>query len=310
MTLVAAWIKENSRGNHLIVASDSRLGSGFKWDCAPKIFPLPRNDSVIAFSGLTDYAYPILLQLLNATNNYKKSLTRELDVTELIPHIIKIINDMRTSIYDTPKGSYVDDSNEFSMIFAGYSSIKKSFYIWRIYYNKNANSFNCCNIMRNHGDQKVVFIGDNVNDAYIRLNKIMTDNGKTYGHKKHRKTKYAELEPLDVLVDMITDPLFTSIGGPPQMVKIYPYANVLPVNFFWPKNNPQKITNFGRNLLGYESTQYATMDLTDHKLYGPNLAYMKIEGEQLTSLFERFRNILLTRKKLIAKRSNVNRDYL
>ena len=47
MTLVAAWIRQRSERDELIVASDSRLSFGARWDCCPKVFPLAREDSVL-----------------------------------------------------------------------------------------------------------------------------------------------------------------------------------------------------------------------------------------------------------------------
>lgn len=52
MTIIATWIAqniENSENKYLVVASDSRVTGGGAWDCCPKIFPLGREDSVIAF---------------------------------------------------------------------------------------------------------------------------------------------------------------------------------------------------------------------------------------------------------------------
>src|SRR5436189_1023175 len=106
MTLVAAWIRQVSSGEQLVVASDSRLSFGARWDCCPKVFPLSRNDSVLAFCGDTLFAYPVLLQLTKSIQNYAKSESRELDITDLRPHFLKIIERMRTEVGALPKGKH------------------------------------------------------------------------------------------------------------------------------------------------------------------------------------------------------------
>jgi ATP-dependent protease HslVU (ClpYQ) peptidase subunit len=95
MTLVAAWIRQRKEQDQLVIASDSRLSFGARWDCCPKVFPLLREDSVIAFCGDTAFAYPILLQLMNAVRNYGKAESREMDISDLRPHFLKIVESMR-----------------------------------------------------------------------------------------------------------------------------------------------------------------------------------------------------------------------
>ncbi len=67
MTLVAVWVRKAGKARELVIASDSRL-TPFTWDVAPKILPLPRGDSVLAFAGNTDVAYPIMIQMSNAVD--------------------------------------------------------------------------------------------------------------------------------------------------------------------------------------------------------------------------------------------------
>ena len=59
-------LDEGHQRQELLVASDSRLRGGYAWDAAPKLLRLPRGDSVLAFAGQTDFAYPLMLQAWNA----------------------------------------------------------------------------------------------------------------------------------------------------------------------------------------------------------------------------------------------------
>ena len=113
MTLVAAWIRQRSERDELIVASDSRSSFGARWDCCPKVFPLAREDSVLAFCGDTAFAYPILLQLNNSVTNYRKSRSREQDITSLRPHLLKVIERMRDEVHNLPKGNSGIDTKDF-----------------------------------------------------------------------------------------------------------------------------------------------------------------------------------------------------
>lgn len=121
MTLVAVWIRQRSERDELVVASDSRLAFGARWDCCPKVFPLAREDSVLAFCGDTMFAHPILLQLSNSVANYRKSKSREHDITSLCPHLLKVIERMRNEVHNLPKWNSGSDSKDFRLVFAGYS---------------------------------------------------------------------------------------------------------------------------------------------------------------------------------------------
>ena len=53
-----------------------------------KLLPLQRDDSLLAFSGNTAFASPVLLQLDKSISNDRKSLAREQDIRELRSHLL------------------------------------------------------------------------------------------------------------------------------------------------------------------------------------------------------------------------------
>jgi hypothetical protein len=59
---------------------------------------------------------------------------------------------------------------------------------------------------------------------------------------------------------MIRDDRFTSIGGPPQLMKIHRHMNVLPFSIFWPDRASARLSYLGRPLVDYERTQFLAMD--------------------------------------------------
>jgi hypothetical protein len=278
MTLVAVWVRQATSEHQLVVASDSRLSFGARWDCCPKIFPLRRDDSVLAFCGDTAFAYPILLQLSNSIINYGKALSREIDITALRPHFIKIIESMRKQVTDFPAGAHGIDPTDFKLVFAGYSTRLRRFMAWSLSFDKSAERFDHRRLSfhdkRTKGTKPFLFIGDHVSPATRLLySKLMARRKLTSGR--------LDMEPLEVLVEMIESPQYESIGGPPQLVKVYPYANVLPINVLWPRNNPQIVAHFGRPLLGYEGSKFGCLDLNDLSLLAPYEAYKRLRDSNI-----------------------------
>lgn len=164
MTLIAAWVRTTSSNEELVLAADSRLAFGARWDCCPKILPLPRGDAVLCFAGDTAFAYPILLQLFNAIGSYDKALSRVLDIGQLRPHFINIIDRMRSEVYDLPKGKSVIDPTDFKILLAGYSWKSHTFRVWSLQYNADTQRF-AFRSLSNHlkrtgGTKRFVFVGD------------------------------------------------------------------------------------------------------------------------------------------------------
>jgi hypothetical protein len=258
MTLVVAWIRRLKRQDQLIVASDSRLSFGARWDCCPKIFPLVRNDSVLAFCGDTAFAYPILLQLVNSVRNYEKTASREMDIVDLRPHFLKIAGSMCAQVTDFPRGEHGIDPTDFKLLFAGYSSGQQEFKAWTYYFDNNKKNFNYRHLSfhekKTLGTKPFLFMGDSVHEA----NKLLYEK---LGQRAKLVAGGLDMEPLEVLLEMIESDKFDTIGGPPQLVKVYPHANVLPINVLWPREKPKFVAHFGRPLLDYESSRYGCINL-------------------------------------------------
>ena len=61
-----------------------------------------------------------------------------------------------------------------------------------------------------------------------------------------------DMEPFEVLRDMTREEAYPSIGGPPQVVKVYRHMNSLPFGVYWPTRESGVKTLLGRPLLDYE----------------------------------------------------------
>ena len=65
VTLAVVFLRRARSHYELVFGSDSRLTGGQANDQAQKIFQLPRDDGLFAFAGDTQYAYPLMMQMLD-----------------------------------------------------------------------------------------------------------------------------------------------------------------------------------------------------------------------------------------------------
>lgn len=257
MTLSVAWIRKLRNTEELVVATDSRLRWGRAWDCCPKIFPLPRQDSVICFAGMTQYAYPIMAQVSNAVSMHRKSASRAMDLTDLKGHILRIIEGMREHIHDLPKGKDAFEVPEAMFLLAGYSWKTQSFKIWTLYYNDKIGEFSfrkaSSQKKKADGTKYFAFIGDNTREAGTKTLELLRAKG-VIGKPG------LDMEPFEVLRDMIRSEEYPHIGGPPQIVKVYKHMNVMPYSVYWPSKESGQRSFLGRPLLDYEDNEYLNFD--------------------------------------------------
>ncbi len=270
MTLVAAWVRKIKGVEELLVASDSRLRFGCAWDYCPKVFPLPRGDSVLCFAGDTFYAYPMLMQLRSAISMNHKLATRAVDVTDMRSYIVDLIDDMRTQVYDYPAGMQEEDKTGYRFIFAGYSWKFQEFRIWEIQYQKNIKRFSFRSVgvypKEQNSGRIFHFIGDETGKARERLNRLLLS-------KSDLSHGELDMEPFEVLVGMVRDKVDIAIGGPPQLAKVYRHMNAMPYNVYWPTREEGRITFFGRPLLTYERNSYLVLDPDTLETIEPGVAF-------------------------------------
>lgn len=248
MTAVAAWIRPLKQGvNELCVIADSRLGGdGRNIDGCPKILPFPRGDMALCFAGETQVAYPFFQSLFHTSTSFRAARTRGLDIIEYRPHILKILNDLVSRI-DTP----IEELKipECSFIPCGYSWIQKRFRMWTIRYHPQLRRFHhdkagsIC-----HNKESIIFGGDAGDRLRQETGRILTERrGHVWGSDP------LTFEPLEALSNLLAvKDSNSTIGGPPQFVKLYQHINSLIVPIYWPRGQREKVAYLGRPLLGYE----------------------------------------------------------
>lgn len=261
MTVAAAWIRKIHNCEELIFISDSRLCGGQRWDECPKLTILPGSNSVLAFAGDTEYAYPMMMQINQAMSGYRRIETRAMDVVDINGHVINHANHLMNSVYDLADPSYVPD-NEF--IFGGYSWVEKKFKIWRYYYKKHDRAFakdgkehRILPSVKGH----IVVIGDQREKLKKALRELLRSK---YGEGLETRTDISlDMEPFEALCKILrASTKRDTIGGAPQMIKAYQYMNSCPVGVYWPEKKGvfSNRTILGRKLFDYEDTMYWFID--------------------------------------------------
>jgi hypothetical protein len=269
MTLATTWIRKLPSGTEeLVFATDSRIRFGCAWDCAPKILTLPRSDCAICFAGDTHYAYPLMLQMSAAIDLYSKSRDRAMDIHDLKSHTLKAFNNMREDIHDRPLAQEELEVPEVIFLFGGYSWKQKSFAIWMLHFDLAIKKFtyrpvkNWAPANSWFGNFKhAVFVGDreHVHEAKKNLMNLLRDR---YPSSNSQGDSFTfDMEPFEVLRDMLRrSTARSSIGGPPQIVKVYQHMNCRPVGIYWPNRESGQVSVLGRPLLGYETPRWSILD--------------------------------------------------
>jgi hypothetical protein len=276
MTLSMSWVRKRGKTEELVTVSDSRTRFGCAWDCCPKVFPLSRGDGAIAFAGWTGYAYPLIQQALNTLNMHTMLVDRSLDFCDIQGHLLRIMNAMLKEVSDLPHGHAEAEPPDAEIILSGYSAKTSRFHIRKIHYSAIKKCFMCSRsttLFRNGiiiaGDRDTNKQQDVVEVAKRFILEKLKKAGKQPGEG-------FDMEPFSVLVDMIRDGRYPTIGGAPQIVKTYKHMQSRPYSVFWPNGPSRKISFMGRPMLDYEISTFLildpdTLETTQFKVVNPEL---------------------------------------
>jgi hypothetical protein len=282
MTISIAWTRKEHDVEQLVFVSDSRISAGEKFDACPKMLALPRGDCGVSYAGTSGDALSMMLQLSLAIQSYPAAMKRSLELSALRTHAIKIFNAMLKEIkLGQIHGTPSTIRTNASFIFGGYSWRAKGFEFWSFRYSKTSNEFitrrpmnlavdtetNSISTDTNLGKKhrllgRIAFIGDQAEAAkrliIQKLNeKLRDDPGLSRLH----------MEPFEAVRDMLRDrnlrdfPDKDSIGGPPQMMKVFQYSQTASFAFRWPDSD-ETIRPFlnGRPCVDYEKLDILCLD--------------------------------------------------
>ena len=260
VTLSMAWIRTVARHREMVFASDSRLSGGSDWDCCPKLLRLPRHDSLLAFAGDTVDAYPLMLQFRNWLEINPAAANRSVDINSLKKRLRVVVNDMRNFITDLPRGQTSPDPPDCELIFGGWSWQKQQLQAWRFYYvaSRRIMDFEPAGTGLKVGrDHPIIFAGTRT--AVERARDMIIELLRAKGKFRQRQT-YFDMEPFEVLRDIIRSHEFADVGGPPQIVKVYQHGNDQPFAVKWEMPHGRTTTVLGRPLFPSEQTRLPIID--------------------------------------------------
>ncbi len=303
MTVVIAWVRTVHDCEELVFVSDSRLsGDGRNFDACPKILSLPRSDCVIAYAGYSGHAFPMILQLQRSIDSHEPARRGSLDIPTIRTHALKIFDRMakliRPSTHIYPEQ---DVSPEASFVFGGYSWVKKEFELWTFTHSKSENRFEArpatwigfsselnryvvllAKFPRQGPDQfsKIAFAG--TEGQVQRAKHLLLD--KLNAEKTEEKIQQGmDWQPFEVIRDMLRDPnRDESIGGAPQIVKLYQYMHSASLAVYWPDKKGNQVYLQGRPCLGYEQVDNWILDPDTLKSEHP--LFTKDDDEYIASL--------------------------
>lgn len=258
MTLSLAWIRRIGEAHELVFASDSRLSGGQNWDGCPKIFTLPRGDSMIAFAGSTLDAYPLLLQFRNWVEFDARARSRERDISDIKKRMRRMFMDMRLHISDLPAGATEADPYDCELIFGGWSWKSGQFKVWRFHWVNALSRYDFEPVgshLKVSKNQPVVFAGTRAatQEARERIVEILKKKG-ILGQPM------LDMEPFEVLRDIIREGCYHDVGGPPQIAKVYRHGNSQPFAVQWPTSVGSSMTFLGRPLFEGERMAAPALD--------------------------------------------------
>lgn len=250
MTLCIAWIRKQGRKEELCIASDSCLSGGERFWAAPKVFALSRGDSAFACAGDAGYFYPVAAHILQSIDINQPIKDRSYDFSEIIHYFVDIINKSLLEVHET-----MDEEPDFTILLGGYSWCQEKFIIKELRYNRYEKKF-FANSVNTVMSSPIGVIGD------LKSKEVRHEIYKKLEEKGVKDLCNINMEPFEVLMKYINDKNYTTIGGYPQMIKVYPFMRVLPWGFIHTKENGTRfITYYGRPLLEYETFPYPMYDL-------------------------------------------------
>ena len=287
MTIGAAWIRKGTNGDELWLASDSRLsGDGNIWDDCPKLLPLPRRDAVAGFSGSTAQAYPLLIQLSNAIGWYRAAADGTLEFFHLLGHLERVANAMMNRIVPDPAItggllSYPEFATSGdTLIIGGYSRAQGRLVLRSLKYlpGEHRWKFQRPPSRSSLGrDRVIVIFGDNKSVSRFRhlLNLLLEERGILPGQT-------FSFEPLEILANLLQMPTSTAlrmpmdrrpatIGGAPQIIRVFPGAQATAMAVQWQRHDKIAVYLQGREVFRYENLDVPLIifDGSYPNFYGP-----------------------------------------
>ncbi len=196
MTLCVLWRDVLPSGeDRVVIACDSRITGGYRYDFGTKLMVFAREDCAICWEGSTSYTYSFAVHAKSDIDWSDVLSDRNTDVDAVCKRIVSVFNLMWDGALKD-KGSQCRDE-EFSFLFAGYSTKRAKCMAWHI----------------TRGSQSTF------SPVELNLKKPMyVGSGTNAARNVHSHDPQAS--PYAVLRQVIEDTAVDDVGGVPQAYAI------------------------------------------------------------------------------------------
>jgi hypothetical protein len=221
----------------------------------------------------------MMMQLGLAIEAFPKIARGAHEVSRVKKHALKVLNAMIPQIQTTVTNApdwLTQPGAEF--IFGGYNWRRKEFQMWNLRYENQGQfvarpsmywgyvleekRFNKKVTYPNPARKDsipigpIAFAGDQSLTAIALLEAKMLDK-----FRRRKKAFYFDMEPFEVVRDMLRDPSRSAtIGGAPQIVRVFQYLRAAPFAVYWPDKQSGIPFLQGRPILPYEGIDKQVID--------------------------------------------------
>lgn len=201
-----------------------------------------------------------MLQFRNWIDLEARAQSRSYDINDLKKRMRALFNDMRLFISDLPRGQKTPDPPDCELVFGGWSWKSRAFLIWRFYFSESRGfDFEPINTGIKVGKgHEIKFAGTRaaVEEARDRIIELLRQRNK-FG------TNYFDMEPFEVLRDLIREKKYHDVGGAPQFAKIYETGETQIFGVLWSMPDFRTRSILGRPLALREVTSIRMIDPDD-----------------------------------------------
>ena len=131
MTLCAAWRESLPSGDErVVIATDSRITGGYRYDFGTKLMTFGRRDCALCWEGSTSYTYSFAVHAKSDIDWSDVLSSDKADVDPVCLRIVDVFNEIWAAAQGDKGSQFLDDP--FSFLFAGYSSKRSKCMAWHI----------------------------------------------------------------------------------------------------------------------------------------------------------------------------------
>lgn len=230
------------------------------WDGCPNVVALPRPATVMAMSGEIGDSHTFAIHAINTCQLIDGHVVGRTDIRYLANQLRRVFDDNRRHVTDLPVGAAVPRVPDVCLALVGWSWRRSRFELYT-YEFPPAGRVTLDSRAIDGPTKSSALIGDGA----VAARKLITARKRTARAEAQRQAGRGvrlplqsnyDWEPLDVLLQMIADPTVRSVGGPPQVTRIY--QNGLTEHFIWESDDGMESFG-GRPVLATERSDRRVM---------------------------------------------------